>query len=224
MKLATFVSANLGIWGASLAVYSFWVLKNIPLTALGLGAVVISASIISTYSESPYSEAALTALEAYTANLARILEEFGASQRAIYLKDGFILAPLSSRIDGNYPSNPDRMVFGSRGCYYLVLEGPKLPAEGDPEAALTGSLVDTLGVCDAVRVVSSDYRITVELRGVRISEPSARFTAVLGPVPVHLAATALAKAMGKDLIVKEWREEKRRIVATIEVIERAGEG
>ncbi len=83
---AKLIAATLGVWGAALAAYSYWVLGSVPLTALGVGAVIVAASVLSTYEESPYPEAARVLLEAYAANVARLLEEFGASEPASGLR------------------------------------------------------------------------------------------------------------------------------------------
>jgi hypothetical protein len=222
---AKLIAVALGVWGAALAAYSYWVLGSVPLAALGVGALIVSASILSTYEESPYSEAAKALLEAYAVNVARLLEEFGASELALYTREGLAAVPLNGRLPEGARPSPERLLSGFRGSYFLSLAVPNRPAEGgDPEAALSSLLVDALGLCDRVRVARAGDRYVVEVTKPKAQSASARFESVLGPLPVHLAAAALAAAVGADLKLEGWRREGSSIVAVLRVVGGAGEG
>lgn len=224
-RAADLIAATMAACGAALAAYSYWVVGSVPLTALGVGALVVAASILATHRESPYSEAARILLEAYAVNVARVLEEFGASQRAVYLREGYVLIPLTNPSPGSGEVDLERLVAGSRGRYGLVLAAPKLEVEqGDPEAALTRVLVDSLGLCDSVRVARFREKFLVEIVKPRDPLDSRRFSDVLGPLSAHVAAAALARAVGSDLQLEEWGREGRSLHVTLRVVERAGEG
>ncbi|MEM1687623.1 MAG: hypothetical protein QXR31_06055, partial [Zestosphaera sp.] len=64
-RASEIIAATLAACGAALAAYSYWVLGSVPLVALGIGALIVAASIAATYKEAPYSEAARALLEAY---------------------------------------------------------------------------------------------------------------------------------------------------------------
>jgi hypothetical protein len=222
---AKLAAVTLGVWGTALAVYSYLVLGSVPLAALGVGALIVSASILSTYEESPYSEAARAFLEAYAVNVARLLEEFGASEPALYTRGGLAAVPLNGKLPEGVKPSPERLLAGVRGSYFLSIALPNPPIEaGDPEAALSSLLVDTLGLCDGVKVARSGDRVIVEIAKPKVRGEAARFESVLGPLPVHLAASALAVAMGADLKLEGWRREGSSIVAALRVVEGAGEG
>jgi len=222
---AKLIAVALGVWGAALAAYSYWVLGSVPLAALGVGALIVSASILSTYEETPYSEAAKALLEAYAVNVARLLEEFGASEPALYTREGLAAVPLNGRLPEGVKPSPERLLAGARGSYFLSIALPNpLIEAGDPEAALSSLLVDTLGLCDRVRVARAGDRVVVEIAKPKAQSTSARFESVLGPLPVHLAASALAVAMGADLKLEGWRREGSSIVAVLRVVGGAGEG
>jgi len=222
---AKLAAVTLGVWGTALAVYSYLVLGSVPLAALGVGALIVSVSILSTYEESPYSEAARAFLEAYAVNVARLLEEFGASEPALYTRGGLAAVPLNGKLPEGVKPSPERLLAGVRGSYFLSIALPNPPIEaGDPEAALSSLLVDTLGLCDGVKVARSDDRVVVEIAKPKVRGEAARFESVLGPLPVHLAASALAVAMGVDLKLEGWRREGSSIVAALRVVEGAGEG
>ncbi|MCC6050330.1 MAG: hypothetical protein LM580_06465 [Thermofilum sp.] len=222
---AKLAAVTLGVWGTALAVYSYLVLGSVPLAALGVGALIVSASILSTYEESPYSEAARASLEAYAVNVARLLEEFGASEPALYTRGGLAIVPLNGKLPEGVKPSSERLLGGARGSYFLSIALPNPPIEaGDPEAALASLLVDTLGLCDGVKVARSGDRVIVEIAKPKVRGEAARFESVLGPLPVHLAASALAVAMGADLKLEGWRREGSSLVAALRVVEGAGEG
>ena len=222
---AKLAAVTLGVWGAALAIYSYLVLGSVPLAALGVGALIVSASILSTYEESPYSEAARAFLEAYAVNVARLLEEFGASEPALYTRGGLAIVPLNGKLPEGVKPSSERLLGGARGSYFLSIALPNPPIEaGDPEAALASLLVDTLGLCDGVKVARTGDRVVVEVAKPKVRGEAARFESVLGPLPVHLAASALAVAMGADLKLEGWRREGSSLVAALRVVEGAGEG
>jgi hypothetical protein len=222
---AKLAAVTLGVWGTALAVYSYLVLGSVPLAALGVGALIVSVSILSTYEESPYSEAARAFLEAYAVNVARLLEEFGASEPALYTRGGLAIVPLNGKLPEGVKPSSERLLGGARGSYFLSIALPNPPIEaGDPEAALASLLVDTLGLCDGVKVARTGDRVVVEVAKPKVRGEAARFESVLGPLPVHLAASALAVAMGVDLKLEGWRREGSSIVAALRVVEGAGEG
>lgn len=223
-RASELIAVTLAICGAALAVYSYWVVGSIPLTALGIGALIVSASIATTYREVPYSDSARALLEAYAVNVARVLEEFGASLKAVYLKGGYILVPLTSPSPDFDDVNPDRLISGSRGRYALVLKAPRLDVGlGDPEAAITQVLVDTLGLCDDVKVIRAGDKVLVEV--VKPKEPieAKRFLDVLGPLTVQIAAAVLAEAIKSALQLEEISREGKSIHVSLTVVEGAGE-
>ncbi|MEM2298724.1 MAG: hypothetical protein QXW23_04315 [Thermofilaceae archaeon] len=224
-RASEIIAATLAACGAALAAYSYWVLGSVPLVALGIGALIVAASIAATYKEAPYSEAARALLEAYAVNVARVLEEFGASLKATYIKGGFVLAPLTNPSPDINGARLEHLISGSRGRYGLVLKAPRLEVEpGDPEAALTRVLVDTLGLCDNVRVVRTGDRVLVEIVKPREPVEARRFSEVLGPLSAHLAAAALAEALGGALQLEEIEREGKSIRVSLRVVEGVGEG
>ncbi|MCS7104629.1 MAG: hypothetical protein NZ954_03585 [Thermofilaceae archaeon] len=221
---ADLTALTLGVCGAVLAVYSYWILSSIPFTALGIGMMIVAASIFTTYREAPYSDAVAAILEAYTENLARILEEFNAPSKVTYVKGNKVVIPLTNPPPKLEEVAYDRLISGSRGNYALILATPKLDLEpGDPEAVLTHVLVDSLGLCDNVRVVTTGDQIIVELVKPREPKSSARFSEVLGPVAAHVASSLLAEALDKPLRLEEWKREGKNVTVTLRVVEDAGE-
>lgn len=213
-------AAVLGSCGAVLAAFSFFVLGSVPLTALGLGAVVTAASLALTPCESPYREATLSMLKAYTANISRVLEELAAQPGAVYTPGGIVAVPLkqASRFEGEPDSS--RLIWKSAGGYFLILSSPGYGAERgtDLEAALELVLVDTLGLCDGVRVIARERTILVEVLGARESGEPSRFSRVLGPLPVHVAAAVVAQVGGLPVRVESWERRGENILATLTAV------
>lgn len=119
----------LGVCGSALAIFSYFVLGSIPLSALGIGAVVTAASLALTPCEAPYREAVHSMLEAYVANISRVLEELAAQPGAVYTPDGVIAVPLKQ--PSSFPGKPDasRLLWKSPRGHFLILSSPTYAVE-----------------------------------------------------------------------------------------------
>ncbi|MGC8836639.1 MAG: hypothetical protein ACP5II_04570 [Infirmifilum sp.] len=202
-KLKAFI-LTLGVSGTTLAIYSYFILGNIPLTALGIGALVTSASLAQTPRESPYREAAIAALQAYAVNIARLMEELSARPPSTYLPEGILLVPLGGSAKPTLRPEPDRLIWKDTNGHFLVLSTPSYGVEksSNLESSLEYVLVDTLGLCDGVRVVERDTLILVELEGVRSLGEPARFRQVLGSLQAHVAASVAAASLNSPVTVE----------------------
>jgi hypothetical protein len=221
MRRGDILGIFLVFWGLSLSIYSYEVLGDIPLTALGAGAFVTGISLLSTVSKSPYREAFDLLLKAYADNISRVLEEFGASSRAVYLSNGSILVPLSGS-PRKVPSKiQNSLIVGERGGYYLFIQSPISSEDLSPdvEASLYSVLVDNLGLCDSVMVSRNDEKIILKIRNSRASQVSARFSQVLGPLAAHLACSIVAASSRANYSLEDVREEKGDIIASLVMID-----
>lgn len=214
----------------TLALYSYFALSSIPLTALGIGILVTAASIIATYPYTPYREAVHSVLHSYTANISKLLEEFSANNPAFYTPDGLVLVPLKARgMPDLKKLKAENLVHSDPSGYYLVLQSPvsttTVERETDLEAALTEVVVYSLGLCDGVKVVSRDETLILEVSKPRSFKEGTRFKKVLGSLPLHVSVTVIAMALGKVVQVGEVRQTgKNRVIALLKVVEHATQG
>lgn len=207
----------LGVCGLALATFSYFILGSIPLTALGIGALVTAASLAITPCEAPYREAALSILRAYKANISRVLEELAAQPGAVYTPDGVVAIPL--RQAAGLPGRPEaeRLLWKSPRGIFLILSSPAYAVEqgADLEAALELVLVDTLGLCDAVRASHREGTVLVELVGVKEAVEQTRFEQVLGPLPAHVAAAVAARVTGSPVRIDRWERRMGNLVVRL---------
>lgn len=97
--LSVVAGLSIIIFGAIVAVFSYLVALNIPLTALGLTGIIVGATIAFTSSTPIPQKAVRTILRGAYLNIEALLEEFNVEARAIYMppRDGRVYAfiPLS---------------------------------------------------------------------------------------------------------------------------------
>ncbi|MEZ0345665.1 MAG: hypothetical protein ABWK01_03865 [Infirmifilum sp.] len=209
---------TLALTGAALAVYSYFVLASTPLTAAGICALVTAISLALTPRETPYREAALSALTAYALNIARVLEELAAQPGAVYTPQGLVAVPLGKSVKMVGQPDPQRLIWKDTAGYFLILSMPSFGVEpgSSLEPTLEYILVDTLGLCDGVKVAGSDDRLVVELSKPRsLGEPS-RFTQILGSLPAHLAAAVSAVTLQEPLRLVEYKSKGGTMLVWLE--------
>lgn len=226
-KLLTVVLFSSGL---TLALYSYFALSSIPLTALGIGILATSVSIASTYPFTPYREAVQSVLYSYTANISRILEEFSANSPALYTPSGYILVPLKAKGKLLLKNlNGENLIHSDSSGYYLVLQSPvstyAIESGTSLEVALAEVIVNSLGLSDGVRAVIRDDTIIVEFTSPRSFKEGMRFRKVLGPLPVHISLAVAAITLDLPLQLGEVREnDKKKVIAELKVYEHAPQG
>ncbi len=220
--------AALASFGALFSLLSYKILSNIPLTALGIGMLILGLSICLTPT-SPIPRKAVRALiEGSILNLEALLEEFDASCKGYYVphEDGrvYVYVPLSSETGPpKVALKPRGVVVEEGGKPYLVFLPPaselvRVEGFSDVEAAISEVLVDLTELCKSVKVVRSGD-INIEVKGVRGYVSAERFKRVFGSIEACLAACVAAALSNSPVYVLSEVEEKGVKYITLRVCE-----
>lgn len=206
------------VLGLALTPTAFFILRAVPMAALGLSLLVLGGVFISLDLAMPRLplEMGRLLLEVGTDNLAALLEELALTGRAVYLPASVCggvaqaLVPLHAnpgleevpralprRLIVKYGQRPEDtgVLVATPGTVALRLL--ETPAEASPqglEMALSAVLVGSLDVASGVRVAQGEAGLRVELshpwRGARKS----RVDQVLGSTLASVAACVAAEA------------------------------
>jgi hypothetical protein len=224
--------------GACFALGAYYVMDSVPLTAVGLSAVVIGIVCIALPNYRPYvsPEAWQILLQAEMENTAALLEGLGISSRALYLPSSMTdgrsqtIIPLKDRDKNAVPDEiPGRLLtrYGTApGDTALVLTTPgnmsiRLlktapgPTPEEIEGAASHVLIGVLDLADSVTVGTSDAHINVLVRGARLSYEETWHSRCLGSPIASVVAAICSEALGKP--VRIARESCSRGVSRIEI-------
>ena len=209
---------------------SFLVVASIPLTALGIGLMILASSILLTPIRSLPPQAVRAMLEGSVSSLEAILEEFGISRRGYYVRapDGRIYLYVPINEDSGPPAGagePSGLVYREGSLSYLVLVPPAAELVKTPElsamsfeSAVSYVLVDLMEVADSVEVVTDGF-ITLRLKGVKSHVSASRFKEVFGSLEASIAACIAANLIGVTRVVDELEEGDDKVMV-LEVWER----
>ena len=201
---------------------------NIPLTALGIGLIILGISILLTpaHPVPPHTVRAL--LEGSTLNIEALLEELNITNKGYYVRgaDGriYVFIPIDR------DSGPPIGEFEFKGLVtkvndkrYLTIIPPSSEivniqelSEAEFNDALSYVLVDISELAESVETYTVGYHIVVRVKKPRGYVASWRFRNVLGSLEASIAASLLAKRYGLSKVVDEMDMEGERII-TLEV-------
>jgi len=203
--------------------FAFFLLNNIPLTALGIGFLVLSISILLTPIHAIPPHAVRAMLEGSVLGLEAILEEFDVLERGYYVRapDGRVYVYVPIRDENKPPhiiSEPAGLIHKEGKYEYLVLVPPASELIKSPElsgismeSALNYVLIDLLEVADSVEVIADSF-ISVKLRKVKSQVSAGRFKMVFGSLEASIAACISASIFGITRVVNEIVEGDDRII------------
>ena len=232
---------GLCIAGAIFAPVSYFIINSVPLTAVGISAIMIGFTSIALADTRPYisPEACQLILRTGMENTAALLEELGLRSKAIYLpsvmRDGHpqALIPLVEGVDVQwvrekipgrlivrYGVNPDDMAISvtTPGSINIdLLESKPGPTSGEIEAAATYILTGVLDIADSVTVSLKDARLDVEVSGSRLYYEDIWYYRCLGSPIASIVAAISSEALGKPIRVSDesYSKGKSRIILEV---------
>lgn len=227
--------------GTIFAPISYFIIGSVPLTAVGMSAIIIGFSCIALANARPYisSEACEVILKTGMENTAALLEELGIRNKAVYLpstmRDGHpqALIPLGEdrdiqRVKGKIPGrlivrygvNPDDMAIAvttSGSINIDMLETKPGPTSGEIEAAVTYILTGLLDIANSVTVNLSDAQVNVEISGPRLHYEDIWYYRCLGSPIASIVAAISSEALEKPIRIKEedYSKGKSRIILEV---------
>ena len=239
------LGVGLILGGVGLALVSYFLLRSIPLVALGLSLVTLGAvclALARAYPKIPPG-VSLILMEAGLENIAAMLEEFGLRSKAIYLPSSIAggkpqaLIPLNSndtmtRVNGALPrrlivkygaaADDMGLLIATPGSAAMeMLESKPGPTIGEIEVAITSLLVGAMDAASSVSVFTSDGRIVVQVADPHLEYRNTRLQQCLGSPLASIAALIASEAMGRPVMIARERIAGGRNLIELEVL---GEG
>jgi len=227
--------------GTIFAPISYFIIGSVPLTAVGMSAIIIGFTCIALANARPYisPEACEVILKTGMGNTAALLEELGIRNKAVYLpstmRDGHpqALIPLVEdrdiqRVKGKIPGrlivrygiNPDDMAIAvtTPGSINIdMLETKPGPTSGEIEAAATYILTGLLDIANSVTVNLSDAQVNVEVSGSKLHYEDIWYYRCLGSPIASIVAAISSEALEKPIRIKEeaYSKGKSRIILEV---------
>ena len=223
-------------FGVPFALFAYFVLLNTPLSALGLGCLIIGSTLMLIPSSPVPKETVWAMVEGSCLNVEALLEEFDARWRAVYLppRQGLIYAyaPLSANPGYEGVSAamaaPIRVFSDAGGGRALMIFPPgsevvriaSLEKDSSVDEALSYILVDFLEAVESVKAVRSGDRYILEMSGARVETRFPRFELVLGSLPTSIAGCILASVLGKPVaLVNEDLSGRKTTISSFKVFD-----
>lgn len=214
---------SLLIFSIPFTVFAFLIISNIPLTALGIGLLILSISILLTPIRVVPPHAVRAVMEGSVLGLEAILEELDISERGFYVQSPsgrvYVYVPIHGEAKPpNVVSEPSGLIYKESGSEYLVLVPPASELVKSPElsgmdieSALNYVLVDLMEVAESVEVVMN-HVVLVKLKKVKSQVSAGRFKTVFGSLEASIAACISANLFEITRIVNEIDEDDDKII------------
>jgi len=214
---------GLTAFSATLTLWSYLILGNAPLTALGMGLTIVGVSIVMTPLQTVHPSTIRGLLEGSVMTLEALLEELNLSKRGYYVRAGddrvYLYIPVD--VDKGPPSNPSKvtgMMAVDKESRYLVLIPPASEivknqeiADMGLEDALKHVLVELTELSDRVDVSAGEL-LTVKLHSPRAHVSAGRFKNTFGSLEASIIACVTAAVLGPTVIVDELEEKGSKVV------------
>ena len=197
----------LGVFGLPFTLFSYYVLIDSTLTAVGLACLVIGSILVFTPANPVPRQSVRAIMEASVVNVEALLEEYDAKMNAVYLppRDGRVFAflPLNEYSDQSVTrldNIPVRVIVESGAIRGLMVLPPgseavrlaDLGEDSGVEDALNYVLVDFLESVESVQSVSTGDNVVVQFKKPVLRSEYARFNALLGSLPASVAGCVIA--------------------------------
>lgn len=235
------IGTSLLVAGAIATPVFYFVANSIPLTALGLSAVLLGVIALLLARSLPQlpPRAAQVLLETGLDNLAGLLEELGVEGRAVYLPSKLAagraraLIPLhpnsgapkgmreiADRLIVDYGPNPEDLgvlVTTPGTAAAGLLDGPPGASSAELESTLARILVGYLDVASSVQIVQEPGLVIASLGGVRFENRDSRTDRVLGTPLASIVATIVSEGLEQPITIGAEDRTGDRLVVRLEV-------
>lgn len=228
--------------GAIFSPVSYFIIGSVPLTAIGLSAIMIGFTAVALSNTRPSlsPESCEVMLRTGMENISALIEELGLKSKAIYLPSSMragqaqaviplrnnadvrqIKGKIPGRLIVRYGSNPEDMAIAvsTPGSINIsMLESKPGPTAPEIEAAASYVLSGLLDLADSVTVSLSDKQVNVEVSGSRMHYEDIWFYQCLGSPLASIIAAISSEALEKPVRIIEEKHEKRKSKVIIEVL------
>jgi len=229
------------VGGAVFAPIAYFILDSVPLTAMGVSAIIIGFTGVALANARPYisPEACQLILKTGMENTAALLEELGIRSKAVYLpssmRDGhpqaliplvegediqWIKGKIPGRLIVRYGLNPDNVALAvtTPGSINVdMLEDKPGPTSDEIGAAVTYILTGVLDIANSVTVHLVDSVVDVEVSGSKLHYEDIWYYRCLGSPIASIVAAISSEALGKPIRIRDesYSKGKSRIVLEV---------
>ena len=223
----------LAVFGTTLALFSHFILQIIPLTALGIAAIILGTTIAITSPHPLPKETIQLLINNTIQNIEALLEEFTTIEKAIYIpKEEKIYAyiPLNpAKIDTNQiKRTPNRLIVKVEEHYGLQLIPPateliktlnlEAAEEANIEDTLRTLLVDLTDLAESVKTISKENIIITEINGIKLEIEAPKYIETLGSLQASITATTIATILKKPIKILEEKLEKNKTTMKVQIL------
>ncbi len=233
---------GLCLGGTIFAPISYFIINSVPLTAVGISAIMLGFVCIGIANTRPYisPEASELMLKTGMENTAALLEELGLRNKAVYLpstiRDGHpqALIPLvpdreiqlvKNKIPGRlivrYGASPDDMAIAVTtpgGINIDMLETKPGPTSDEIETAANYILTGVLDIANSVSVNLTSAQVDIEVSGPKLHYEDIWYYQCLGSPIASIMAAISSEALQKPIRIKEESYSKGKSRITLEVL------
>jgi hypothetical protein len=238
----TSLGLGLTLAGAVLAPVFYFIVGSVPLTSVGLSAIMLGFTAIALANARPYlsPEACRILLRTGMENTAALLEELQIRNKAVYLPAALrgghpqAVIPLGGEIDTNKIKEklPGRLIirYGPDSADMAIavttlgstsldlLENKPGPTSDEIESAVTYILTGVLDIAAGVKLSLTGSLITVEISGARIHYEDIWYYQCLGSPLASVAAAISSEALEKPVRIIEETRIKGKDILKLEVL------
>lgn len=234
---------GLVIAGAIFTPLAYFVINSIPITAVGLSAVMIGFTSFALASSRPRisTEAGQMMFETGMENIASFLEELELNNKAVYLPstmrtgnaqaiiplNGDInITKIKEKIPGRlivrYGDNPDDRAIavtapGSTSLSKLEIKPG--PTALEIEQTLTYVLTGLLDIANSVSVHQSEKQLHIEVIGPKLFYDNIRHNRCIGSPIASIAASIASDGLEKPVIIKEESYQRGAYTFQLEALD-----
>ncbi len=221
-------------FGSILSIASYFILENIPLTALGIGLIVLGSAWAMIPPYPLPKDTIIELIKSSCSNIEALLEALGIFEKAIYIpsKEGRVLAYVPIKKSGNVSideisNNLNKMIFKSKESLGIILAPPKAGIGNPHPVGEIGSDLTTLlehalvdsEIASSVSAVQSEEIVVVEINKPKGDVDYRRFRIVMGSLPSCIAAQAVAAFFSKPVQIIEERKEGNSLIVNLKVLD-----
>jgi hypothetical protein len=233
---------GLSIAGTIFAPVSYFIISSVPLTAVGISAIMIGFTLIALANTRPNisPEVCQLMLKTGMENTSALLEELGLRSKAIYLpsasRDGhpqaliplvegddnkWIKGKIPGRLIVRYGPNSDAMAIAvtTPGSINIdMLETKPGPTASEIEAAATYILTGVLDIANSVSVSVTDNQIDVRISGAKLHYEDIWYYRCMGSPIASIIAAISSEALQKPVRIREENDINGKSSIIIEVV------
>ena len=232
---------GLCITGLIVAPVSYFVIVSVPLTAVGISAIMIgmTCSILSCTQPSLSPEVYQLMLKTGLENTAALLEGLGLSNKAVYIPstmgNGYQQAVIPLAVDADLSlvkgKVPDRYIVKcgqteGRGIAVTTPGSIRIdrfetipgPTADEIETAVNYILSDVLDIVDSASVIMVEDRIYVAVSNPKLIFEDNRYYQCMGSPIASIIAAVSSEALSRPVRISEENSEKKLSIITLEVL------